>query len=221
MKRSNFHHDGINTYDATILHDSIELKQVLKHFNEADPYFKAEIMIDLHTDLLRFGQFTLNEDRQGRTIFDHMNSNAVPENRRKREVSIVVIDKNTKLIANYFCLRLLTDGFALRQNNGKPLLELRYFLNNNNFKDSKTKRDVPKLGKYVFEKLIMPMMTEFCEVANADTVFAMSINKSHLVRHYISMGFSKASGLRGILMSALLKAPYTHKCRLITMPMKH
>lgn len=212
--------DGVNTYDASILYEkdtnnSDLINEMINQFNETNEFFEASIMLDKHLDLLRFGKFQI-QGRRGRSIYTHMCSGAVPDNNRKREVSIVVIDKKTGLIANYFCLRLLTEGVALNLVK-KPLIELRYFLNNTEYRNSETAKSVPMIGKYVFTELIRPMMVQCCNKANTDTIFVMSVNKRKLVKHYVALGFSKVHGVKGVLYSALLKSRYTRKCKLLMM----
>ncbi len=149
-----------------------------------DKYFKVEHLTN-NDDLSGF------QLSKGKGLEIYLKESALFEEENNISRTYLVKYKRTGIIAAYFTLRTglitISRGF-LKGFDTYTGIELANFAVNDNYNENI--EDIPKLGAYIFDSFIIPLVEEISKYVGAYVLYIFALPKDKLMAHYKTMGFT-------------------------------
>lgn len=126
----------------------------------------------------------------------------------------LIVDRESKEIVAYFTLRTglitvsrgLFKGFDTRTG-----IELANFAVNEIYRHANAVR--PKLGSYIFDTFIIPLVKSISEYVGAKYLYIYALPKYKLMEHYKTLGFTTTTGSAERFVYRHVKPAYDKDCR--------
>lgn len=155
--------------------------------------------------------FTINNEK-GRGLQRYLQRFAIDD--EISGVSRTYLIKDSQEIVAYFTLRtgLVTISRGLfRGFDAITGIELANFAVNDAYREAND--CIPKLGSYIFNEFILPLVKEISKYVGAQVLYIFALPENKLMAHYKTMGFTQLSGKVERYVYRHIKPAYDKNCK--------
>ena len=166
------------------------------------------------TDLPMLASFETKPE--GRGLQFYLQKHAYRDEINGSSRTYLVKDVMSGELVSYFTLRtgLVTVSRGLFKGfDAKTGIELANFAINERYRNAN--EVIPRLGSYVFERFIIPIVMQIREGIGAEYLYIYALPNDKLMAHYETMGFSKATKSVEKCVYRHVKPVYDTGCRVM------
>lgn len=172
----------------------------------SDGYFTIE-HLSVNTDLSNF------RCKKGYGLEYYLKHNAIPDEKIKMSRTYLVRTSDTKELVAYFTLRtglITVSRGVLKGFDTYTGIELANFAVNDMYKEAN--EAIPKLGSYLFNQFILPLVGEISEYVGAAYLYIFALPENKLIAHYRTMGFREGEKKASRYVYSHVKPAYDKDC---------
>ena len=172
--------------------------------------YSIEHIEDSQENAFLISDFEAGNNAGGLEIY--LKQHSLEDEKQNESRTYLIKDKLSGELSGYFSLRtgLITIQAKNERFNTIPAIELSNFAMNKKYRDSHP--DVQKLGSYIFDNFIIPLVRILAKFVGIKALYIYALPEERLIEHYKTMGFSRLLPKQERFVQKHVKPQYDEGC---------